>query len=133
MIQIPEFLTEEYAKKHCRRRKRHFNTALAWANSMDITEQEFNSYLLDLGYQVKQDNTKVWERTLKGEEHSRKILRKIYWDMDAFFDVLKRRGIVTRTYFYCEKCGVYNQILDEEKQGDRYSCHVCGEMTEKLN
>lgn len=63
MIQIPEFLTEEYAKKHCRRRKRHFNTALAWANSMDITEREFNSYLVDLGYQVKQDD----ERS--GNEH----------------------------------------------------------------
>ena len=133
MKQIPEFLTEEYVKKQRRGRKRHFNTALSWANSMDITENEFNNYLMDLGYQVKRDDTKPWGRTSKGEEHSKKIFRKTYWDLDAFFDVVKRRGIVTRTYFYCEKCGVYNRILDEEKQDIQYSCHVCGAVTNKLN
>ena len=133
MTQIPEFLTEAYAMKHRKRKRRIGNTALSWANSMDITEKEFNQYLVELGYQIKNDNTQIWERTPKGVEHSRKIFRKIYWDIDAFFDVLRHRGLMTRTYFYCEKCGVYNQILEEEKLGDRYSCHVCGETTEKLN
>lgn len=133
MIQIPEFLTEEYVKKHRRGRKRHFHTALSWTDSMDITESEFNNYLMDLEYQVQRDDTKSWERTSKGEEHSRKIFRKIYWDLDAFFDVLKKRGIVTRTYFYCEKCGTYNRILDEERHSIQCSCHVCGEIMENLN
>ena len=133
MIQIPEFLTEEYTKKHRRGRKIHFNTALSWADSMDITEREFNNYLMDLGYQVKRDDAKSWERTSKGVEHSRRIFRKTYWDLDAFFDVVKRRGIMTRTYFYCEKCGVYNRIIDEEKMDIQYICHVCGAVTNKIN
>lgn len=88
---------------------------------------------MELGYQIGEDSARHWERTEKGMQHSRKIFNKVYWDMDAFFDVLKRRGLVTRKYFYCGKCGIYNQLLDEEKQSDRYSCHVCGEIIENLN
>ena len=89
------------------------NTALSWANSMDITEREFNDYLVELGYLAKKENTAVWERTTKGVMHSKKIFNTILWDIDAVFDVLKRRGEKTKTYFYCEKCGSYNKILEK--------------------
>lgn len=102
------------------------NTALSWANSIDITEAEFNEYLVELGYQIQNTISKKWERTPKGMNHSNNFFGQLYWDVDAFFDVLKLRGKRTRTYFYCDKCGSYNRIPLEEMEWESFCCSQCG-------
>ena len=115
-IEIPKFLSKNGRKK-LRMRK---CTALSWANAIDITECEFNGYLEKLGYQFRNSKTLQWERTPKAIQHTIVIFKKIYWDVEVFFDVLKLRGRTEGTYFYCEKCGAYNKIEDSD------ICSQCG-------
>ena len=46
------------------------NTALDWANMIDVTVEEFNENLAELGYQSKDSENQRWLRTPKGVEHS---------------------------------------------------------------
>ena len=100
------------------------NTALDWANMIDITMNEFNENLAELGYQTKNSDDQNWLRTPKGVEHSERFCGRIVWDMDAFFDVLKLHGKKTRAFFYCEKCGTYNKVEEDERFN--YICKACG-------
>lgn len=100
------------------------NTALDWANMIDITMNEFNENLAELGYQTKNPDDQSWLRTPKGTEHSERFCGRILWDMDAFFDVLKLQGKKTGQFFYCEKCGSYNKVEEDEKFN--FICKACG-------
>ena len=100
------------------------NTALDWAKTIGITEQEFSKNLIELGYIIK--GSKGYDRTPKGHKHSRQILKTIYWDVDAMFDVLKLIGKKTGKYFYCEKCGSYNKVDQENGPVLNCLCHSCG-------
>ena len=100
------------------------NTALDWANMMDVTVEEFNQNLAELGYQSKDSENQKWLRTPKGIEHSEQFCGRILWDMDAFFDALKLQGKKTGEFFYCEKCGSYNKVEKEEKFN--FICKACG-------
>ena len=100
------------------------NTALEWAKSMSITEQEFNKHLAELGYLI--NGSKNGERTPKGHKHSRRFLQKTYWDVDAMFDVLKLIGKKTGKYFYCDKCGSYNKVEQQDGPILNCICHSCG-------
>lgn len=105
------------------------NTALSWANSISISEKEFNDCLVTVGYQQYNSSKRKWELTTKGKEHGIRILGKIYWDIDAHFEVMKLRGKQTRKYFYCDKCGAYNRIVEENKDDRRFLCCRCGNET----
>ena len=100
------------------------NTALDWAKTLGITEQEFNKSLIELGYIIK--GSKSYDRTPKGHKHSRKIFKKTYWDVDAMFDVVKLIGKKTGNYFYCEKCGSYNKVEQGNGPVLNCLCHNCG-------
>ena len=124
-ISIPRFLS----KTGRRKTKMKKCTALSWANAIDITEEEFDRYLERLGYQFRNNNTLQWERTPKAVDHSKVFLRRIYWDIDVCYEVLKLRGKINGTYFYCEKCGAYNKT---ENDSDRV-CTICGVSREGIS
>lgn len=108
------------------------NTALSWANSIGISENEFNEYLAEVGYQKYNPIKDKWELMDKGKEHGRRIFGKIYWDMDANFEVIKLRGKKSHRYFYCDTCGIYNKIPEEEMGEKTYLCSRCGVETMML-
>ena len=102
------------------------NTALSWANSIGISEREFDECLIEIGYQEYNSVKDKLELTTKGKEHASKILGKIYWDIDANFEVMKLRGKKTHKYFYCDSCGSYNKIPEDKQEEKTYLCSKCG-------
>ena len=108
------------------------NTALSWANSIGISEKEFNECLAEIGYQKYNSTKSKWELTPKGKEQARRFFAKIYWDIDANFEVIKLRGKMTHKYFYCDGCGTYNKIPEAEKKEKAYFCSKCGVETMTL-
>ncbi len=101
------------------------NTALSWANSLDITEQEFNRHLVELGYYMQMENGKRLQRTPKGVKHSTDFFGKIRWDINVVYDVVKLIGRKTGKYFYCEKCSAYNKVEDTGEVVQNCLCHNC--------
>ena len=108
------------------------NTAARWAKTIDMPTQEFNEYLSKLGLQEKVCNTRKWKITVKGREHSSNILGRIYWDVDALFEVVKLRGKITHNYFFCDQCNTYHNIGTEEKKQKSHICSACGTETVML-
>lgn len=115
-------------------------TAKKWAQSMGISEAEFNEYLEKINYQVWKDagpsKTEMWHITEKGRQHSKKsrnpFVRAILWDFDTLVEVTRVRGKITKKYFYCDKCGAYLSTqsgFDFELQN--WECKKCGH-TSKL-
>lgn len=105
------------------------NTVARWAKSIDMSKQEFNEYLAKLGLQEKRFNTNKWKLTEEGKEHSSNILGRIYWDVQALFEVIKLRGKITHEYFFCEECDTYHKIDTEDKDRKSHICSWCDAET----
>ena len=78
-----------------------------WAETLDSTEEEMNGYLEELGYQYMCQSTenlekKIWIITEEGKKYCRvsrnPFSKRILWDMDALFQVMKLRGKKTGKY-----------------------------------
>lgn len=108
------------------------NTAARWAKTIDMPKQEFNEYLAKLGLQEKACKPRKWKITVKGRKHSSNILGRIYWDVDALFEVVKLRGKITHNYFFCDQCNTYHNIYIEEKEQKSHICSACGAETVML-
>lgn len=108
------------------------NTSARWAKSIDMSKQEFDEYLAKLGLQEKSCNTNKWKITEEGKEYSSNILGRIYWDVQALFEVIKLRGKITHKYFFCDKCNTYHKIGTEEKEKKIQLCSSCGAETVML-
>lgn len=104
-----------------------------WAQTRDISIEEINNCLEELGYQVQatgKGRTK-WKLTEKGQRYARfsvnPLSRQILWDIDAFFDVLKLQGKKTREYFYCDECNAYlGYQYGFEPNMNKWVCKKCG-------
>lgn len=104
-------------------------SAKAWARSIGITEMEFNGTLAKTGLQQINTVSMRWMPTKRGREHSICVFGRIFWDIDAHFEVMKLRGKLTREYFYCDECSAYNKIPEENKDRTRFICYRCGNET----
>ena len=104
-------------------------SAKAWAQSIGITEMEFNEALVKLELQQFNEFSKRWVPTPKGRSYSRRVFGRIFWDIDANFEVMKLRGKQTRKYFYCDECSAYNKIPEENINETRFICCRCGNET----
>ena len=104
-------------------------SAKAWARSIGITEKEFNELLAKSELQQFDTVSRRWMPMKRGKEHSRSLFGRIFWDIDAHFEVMKMRGKLTREYFYCDECSAYNKIPEENIDKTRFICYRCGNET----
>ena len=113
-------------------------TAERWAVALKISTEEFNEYLKKLHYQKEsiednRDLTSIWTLTSTGKKYGRKsynpFKHDLLWNIDAFFDVMKIRGKITRKYSYCDKC---DSFLGRQSGFDinmeHWVCKKCGHI-----
>lgn len=111
-------------------------TAKRWAIALKVSENEFNDYLEKINYQVKDIDdslNEIWILTQNGKKHGRKSYNpfnnSLLWDIDAFFEVMKVRGKITRKYFYCDECGAFlSRQSGFEREMYNWVCKRCGHI-----
>jgi len=106
------------------------------AKTRDLTEQEVNQHLEELGY-LTPDTTKLnrkqprWILTEAGEKQVIKkgilFRRQLLWSIDAFFEVIKLHGKRTHQYYYCDGCSSYLRTQEGfEMVLPKWKCTKCG-------
>ena len=106
-----------------------------WTECFDITEEEFNNALVELGYQVRNTSSvnprRQWLVTRKGREYCRMSLnpfrRVILWDMRAHMAISNLLGRKERGSMYCEKCYMHlNMQPGFNFDHSKWICTRCG-------
>ena len=113
---------------------RSWATASQWGRNVHVSGKVINSCLVEMGYLNESDGTPTklgrahskWERKLK--------VRRLLWDNDTFWNVVKYRARQAEVREKCPSCGAY---LDEDEKHDFlasiYVCNGCGSIcTDRL-
>ncbi len=114
-------------------------TALKWAMLANISEEDYNGYLAELGYQEKGARDYVhtaWTLTEEGEKHGEygddAFSKEILWDLESHREVIKLCGIKTGMYKCCANCKEHYHIdrLQIDEETGKWVCEKCETVNE---
>lgn len=109
-----------------------------WAEKDDISEQELNQCLEELGYQIRLKDSGekgqwVWMPTQKGRTHCRRSFNpfksQLLWDTEVFLEAHRLWGRKSGNHFFCQGCKVYlNGQPGFDAAPGIWKCQKCGQM-----
>ncbi len=112
-----------------------------YAEYFDITEEELNKSLKELGYQTRNISPKnsgwEWILTPKGRRHGRMscnpFRRVILWDFHAYIAARSLMGKKARKYMYCARCQTYlNHQQGFSFEHAKWKCVKCGYVNDTV-